>query len=286
MNDSKKWAQDFFNEHGIWPIAGGSGEGDPPPPPPVDWKATLPAEFKDHPSIKEIKSVDDLAKSWVNVQKLIGPEKLPLPKDEKDPLWDTVYDRLGRPKDPSGYKLPTVDLPKGFEFSKEGTDEFLKQAHALGLNDRQVAGLYSFYASTQGKQYQAIMDQREQAANEAEQALRKEWGKGYDANIERAKRVIVASLGKEKAAEAFKKYGTDVMALQLLANVASKMSEDQLGDSLIKTEVTADEARAEIQKITADFNGPYYKADHPEHEAAIKRVSQLYSIVHGDTPVI
>ena len=75
----------------------------------ADWKSSLSDEIRSDKSLENIKDVEGLAKSYVHAQKLVGADKIPVPNKfatEKD--WDAVYEKLGRPKDASGYKY---DLP-------------------------------------------------------------------------------------------------------------------------------------------------------------------------------
>ena len=44
-----------------------------------DFLSTIPEELREHPSLSPIKDVENLARSYVNAQKLIGADKIPLP---------------------------------------------------------------------------------------------------------------------------------------------------------------------------------------------------------------
>ena len=64
------------------------GVGGEPTPPARDWKANLPEDIRNDTSLAPIKDIEGLAKSYVNAQKLIGRDKIPMPKDENDPVWN------------------------------------------------------------------------------------------------------------------------------------------------------------------------------------------------------
>ena len=68
----------------------------------------------------DFKTPADLAKSWVNAQKLIGKEKIPLPGEKATKEdWDVVFSRLGRPEKPEGYTLPEIEVPDDFPLPAE-----------------------------------------------------------------------------------------------------------------------------------------------------------------------
>jgi len=52
------------------------------------------------------------------------------------------------------------------------------------------------------------------------------------------------------------------------------------------TELTPEDAQAEIDTIKGDPDGPYWKSGTRQHDEAVDRVSNLYSAIHGDGPAI
>jgi hypothetical protein len=70
----------------------------------------------------------DMAVGYRHLEKLIGGEKVPVPKGESDTEgWERVYKALGRPATPEDYKLS--DMESAAEY------------HKLGLSARQASGL-------------------------------------------------------------------------------------------------------------------------------------------------
>ena len=63
-------------------------------------------------------SQEELARGYVNAQRLIGTKRLEAPQPtwtEKE--WGALYDTLGRPKELERYTLPQgTELPDGFKF--------------------------------------------------------------------------------------------------------------------------------------------------------------------------
>ena len=144
----------------------------------TDWKASLSEDIRADKSLENIKDIEGLAKSYVHAQKLVGADKIPVPNKfatEKD--WDAVYQRLGRPEDPSGYKY---DLPEDQNLDAEALNSFSDQAHKLGLLPGQANGVVKFYNDAMSK-IQQNQDSVAVAAREnSTKELKQEWGQAYD----------------------------------------------------------------------------------------------------------
>lgn len=68
-----------------------------------DFLTLLPEEYQTDPTFSKFKSVEDLAKSYKNVEQLVGADKSQLFKIPKDGDLSEVYNALGRPEDVDGY---------------------------------------------------------------------------------------------------------------------------------------------------------------------------------------
>jgi len=81
--------------------AAGGNTGTPNPgqgAAPTDWRSSLPKELQENAAIKKYTSVEALAGAYVNAQKLIGSDKIPLPgKHATEEDWKNIYSKLGLP---------------------------------------------------------------------------------------------------------------------------------------------------------------------------------------------
>jgi len=71
-----------------------------------EWYEELPDELKNDKSIQKFPSVDKLAKSYVELERLLGKAMF-LPEEDKPEEWEKVYNRLGKPKDIQEYEEPS-----------------------------------------------------------------------------------------------------------------------------------------------------------------------------------
>lgn len=162
---------------------------------PSDTKTTwydslnLSDENKAVVNTKNFKDVNDLIKSYVNIEKLAGVDKselirIPKAKEGEEPDYSEVYKALGRPDKSSDYELPDND------FAKAAAEEMFKQ----GLTKKQAKALSEWVsqysegqASASRKKYE---EEKESAAAKQIEALKKEWAADYDLNIEISKQAV------------------------------------------------------------------------------------------------
>jgi len=239
----------------------------------VDWREGLDPAVKSHPSIQNFKSPGDLAKSWVEAQKLIGRDKIPVPGEKATKEdWDMVFERLGRPKDATGYTLPEVKLPEGYpEPNKEFMETFKAKALELGMLPAQVNGLYQWFMDSQVNEFNQYGEQRTKERGEAENALRKLWGKAFEQNFQIAEQAV-NKYGTEAFIQKLKATGlnNDPDMVKFIADMAKNFSEDKIAGKPVGLTLSPEEAIAEIKKIQAeamkDRNHPMNNKHHPEYE--------------------
>lgn len=252
-----------------------------------DWREGLDVSIKEHPSIKNFKSPSDLAKSWVEAQKLIGRDKIPVPGEKATKEdWDIVFERLGRPKDATGYKLPEIKYPEGYPTPKEEqVKAFMSKAHELGLLPAQVAGMYDWFMKSQVDEFSTYTQERDTSRVTAENALRKAWGKAFEQNYAIAEQAVI-KYGNENFIEKLKASGmnNDPDVIEFIASMAKNMAEDTITGKPPGLTLSPEEAMAEIKKIQAeamkDKNHPMNSKQHPEHEYFLNKWKSLHEMAY------
>ena len=116
-------------------------------PAPVDWKASLPEDVRADPSLTDIKDVDNLAKSYINGQKLIGKNRIALPDDKAtDEEWSSFYSSIGRPEKSGAYQFgERPALPEGLEYDEAFESNFRDLSYKAGLSSAQAKAIYDGY---------------------------------------------------------------------------------------------------------------------------------------------
>jgi len=236
---------------------------------------SLPEDIRHEPVLKNFKSWDSLAKSYVHANRKLGvpsEQLLQLPQGENAD-WNGVYSALGRPESPEGYELNgSGDLADGFR----------QQAHQLGLNQKQASELLNWYSDSQ-----ASVDQSDDEDFATEQVqwvaqLQKEWGDSYIKNKQLAERAF-HQFADPDALDVMNKtgLGTHPSLVKMFAQIGQILSEDgaltgnqegRIGG------ITSGSAKTRIDELLndKDFTDRYYNQYHPRHSDAVNQMQRLY----------
>ena len=242
------------------------------------WLDTLPPEYKENASIKGFKSVEDLAKSYIHAQGMIGAEKIVIPgKQSTDQDWEGVFAKLGRPESPDKYELKASE-----SHDPEFIKSFKEAAHKSGLLPKQVEGLYGFYNEVAKKQQENLELQMKKEMDDGIANLRKEWPDSeYEKNLGVAKNAVNTFLGEEG-----KKWlnesgmGNNPMMIKFMHKIGLAMGEDSLkGGGGVSFNEGRESAQSKLNAIMGDSKHPYFDSSHPNHKAAVQEVGSYYSII-------
>lgn len=254
----------------------------------VDWVGSLPADHQSVVKIKGWKTPSDAIKSYGELEKLVGHDKIAAPKKDAKGNYlpgefDRVMTQLGRPKDAKEYKeSESFKLPDGMVLDQKFMDEFKAEAHKAGLLPSQYAFVMDQLAKTiqQGTQLQT--EQTQKKHNEAVVNLRTRWGQAYESKVKLANDMLANFTNKETAVEVIKKYGDDPAIIELLGNIGANFSEDTLmRNNMAVTMLTPDQARQEIQKVRSDNHVALMDNMHPQHKYWVDKLDELYRMANS-----
>jgi hypothetical protein len=124
------------------------------------------------------------AKGFVNLRKSFD-SRIPLPgPDADESQWGEIYDKLGRPSDPTQYQFNHLqDAPELADIEVEARENFRGVAHRLGLTQKQIDGLTQWNDSFRKTQYEAFENAPKYAAEKAKEVLTKKYGPDRDRNL-------------------------------------------------------------------------------------------------------
>ncbi len=261
-----------------------------PPPagegyPAGDWRATLPDDLKQEPSLKVIHSVEAMTKSYINAQKAIGADKVVLPgKHATDEDWQKFYDATGRPA-LDKYELPEIKDAR--VVTKENLNALKPIAHKLGVNPKQLEPVLNWFEQNLANSEKAKADQSTAAQLESLRGLQTEWGKAFEQKSAWAARVIAEDMGADglKFMKDHPEFGNNPLLIKYFAKVGEdRYKEDKVlnpgGGKGIPTPV---EAIRQVNDILAQGTAhPYGNVDHPNHKAAVADVQELMNSAYPD----
>ena len=247
------------------------------------WKETISEEFRNDPNISKFTEIDALAKSYINATRMIGQDKVAVPNENStDDQWNEVYGKLGRPESADKYQLEVQSETAPLDES--AIKQFAENAHQLGLNNKQAQGILEFYKnSMEGSVQQARVDTETAQAN-AEQELRKEWGRSYDENIKKAGAIAKANMSEDILNMELKdgtRIGDHPSVIKGFASIANLMSEDKLVSTESENVDRGTDYEAEISKLVNDRDGPYWNKAHPDHDKVVQQVFTLRTMQNG-----
>jgi len=220
--------------------------------PSTSWQDSLSDELKTNPSLKSFDSVENLAKSYVHAQGLIGKKGVFVPDNKAtDEEWGKFYDSIGRPK-AEEYNL---DAPKDVKVNEKLVSTFKDLAHKNGLLPKQAQAILEGFVTQEQAMHTEVSTDNEAQKATAIKELRTEWGAGYGKKIEQAK-VAINEFGSEGFREFLDSKGLsdDVHMIKLLANMGATLSEDKLRGEFRSTEGnrTPDNIQARLDAVLAD----------------------------------
>lgn len=210
--------------------AGGGAAAAAAAAPATDWTTGLPELDVGYVQNKGWKSPADALNSYRNLEKHIGvsPDQLiRLPKAdaseaEATAAMNSLYDRLGRPATPDGYK---IEIPKEHgspEFAKGAADAF----HKAGLSDKQAKAVTDFFngfasetLKTRGAEYEAKVEQ-------GRTNLKKDWGAAFDENSRQARTAVKEFVTDPKIIDAIESVVGYDGCLKFFQSLGSKIGTD------------------------------------------------------------
>lgn len=255
-----------------------------PPAAVADWKAALPEDVRADPGLQKYTSIEALAKGYLNVQKMIGSEKVPVPKTEDD--WARWYDAAGRPKEPGGYEFKEVQLPEGMNYNTELEGAFKSVAHQAGLNVQQAQALRDWFAAQQGEAFSTDSRAAIEARNTAEAALKRELGNAYDGYVSAAKAALAEYTSPDFVAFLDKSgLGNHPELVKAFGRIGREtLGETKLKSAGVAVEPTAAELDVKIADFRSSHRGALYDKTHPDHARLTAELTRLYSTRFPDEP--
>jgi hypothetical protein len=260
-----------------------------PEAPAFSWKSKLLSDIQKAPSLQKYEDTPEglskAVESHLNLEKLLGNEKVPIPKDANDKEgWARFNKAMKVPEKSGDYRLADVTIPesmKGLTFDKK---EFAEVVHSVNATPEQAKALWSKYTQLNMQAYNKALEAHKAKVTEGINSLRNEWGDAYDGNVDLGQTVINKFAGDQESAD-------EITALLLgsptgikfLSKIGAQFAENKMGEFQLKRFARSpEEAQNEIDSIRKDPNHPYMsdKASPAEHQRAVDYVNGLYAVVN------
>lgn len=225
---------------------------------PASWYDNIQdTDLKGYLQNKGWKDPGELAVGYRNLEKLVGHDKIPMPKGEDDAEgWSRLYDAAGRPKSAEEYKLAVPQGDDG-QFAKAAAGKF----HELGISQKQAAALSEWWNGQQQNVQQAQQQQLGQRAEQEMAQLKTDWGQAFDENVNLGKRAAQTfGLDQAKLEGLEQAWGTKGM-MEFMAKIGRGLTEHNFegGNTTQGFGMTPEAAKARIGALQQDkeFIGKY-----------------------------
>jgi hypothetical protein len=247
----------------------------------IDFKSLIPEEYKEEKALSNFNNMEDLLKSYLHAQKMVGANKIAVPnKMATEDDWKEVFKKLGAPEKPDDYKYSF----KEDEINPEQLKSFNETAHKLGLLPKQAESLIKFYQEMNSVGEQSKLQTAQAKQLEAESLLKKEFGAEYGKRLDQAKRLASETFGKDLLNNTIlqdgSRLGDNVEIIRAFTMLADKLSEDEIvkGDDV--GYMTAGQIEKEISQLTEEGSA-YWNKNHPNHRKAVEEVYKLRQQLNG-----
>ena len=233
-------------------------------------------EDRAYAQTKGFKEPGEVVGLYRNLEKLLGGEKLPMPKGEADVEgWNRVYKAIGRPETPEGYKLPVpAEGDKGFAADAS------KWFHDAGLSVKQANLLAKNYAEY-GARVQNAQQTAIDARNAAElETFKREQGQLFDAKLEMGRRAAKQFGFSNEELVAFERAVGTKALLTRFAAIGEGMGEHVVvGDARGPISATSAQGQIDLLKKDPEFQAKYLSGD----ADAKQRMAELLAAANGMT---
>lgn len=244
------------------------------------WIDNLSDEYRSHPKISQFKSVEDMAKSYMNMEKSFG-NRIPMPSEDWDESqYNDFYNKLGRPESPDGYEFNKAEgLPEDFQVNEDFQKEFAQTAHEAGMTKAQAQKAWNMLQQKTYESQKNAIDSYEASIKERHDALKQEWGSEYDKNIAAAKKLM--NMAGDEWIEYLKKsgLGREPEFIKVSAKLGKMLAEDNIQPTRQeKATLTPAQADEQISKLWSENHDILMDKMHPERPALMKKLHELNKI--------
>jgi hypothetical protein len=240
---------------------------------PTKWLDLLPEDLKTSSELSRVKSLEDLAKNYVQSQKFIS-SSVRIPAEDAPPEeLDKFYSRLGVPETPDKYEISVSEDFKALGMVPDDSmlEGFKSVSKKNNLTPKQAQGVVDGYYELEAEKAKVLVEQANNEFAESQQVLKKEWRGAYQDNVD----LINANLTRifpEGSLEKLKSSGLlrDANFIKSIHSLTKMLSGDTLyieGQEIADVDNSLAGKEKELQKLLyGNYNSP----------ASQERASKLY----------
>jgi len=201
-------------------------------------------KLREHAKLQEFKTPADLAKSYLEAQKLLGKRTIglaPLKEnatDDEKKAWDAEYRKLqGVPEKPEDYQIQIPEGRKILDQDKGFYDWFLKTSHELGQSPAQAQAWFDRFNAFTAEYWEGQTKAAQETREQSRTALAAHYGgeKQLGEAAELAKRgfqhlAALEGLDADEAKAFAENYGEEAPFVRIFARLGKTIGDHEIKD--------------------------------------------------------
>ena len=251
--------------------------------------ATLPKDLAENPSLSRYSTPESLARAYVNLERTLGQEKVPIPKDPNDQeAWDRYYTAGGRPPEPQAYSFVKPDkLPDGMVWDENMEGWWRGAAFESGLSQRQAQRLVDQYRDRYAAQIDMSNRQADREIVDGKAVLQRDWGSEYETRRAIAKAAFLAlpAVVQQRAKDSG--LARDPQYIKSLyeqrVSITGERQPRPPGESA-EGDPTA--LRGRIAAFRSQHDAALKDVAHPEHDLRLKELTDMHNRLFVEAPAV
>lgn len=217
---------------------------------PSDWRQALAEEYRSHKSLQNYKSIDDLAKSHLHLEKMLGQKQQGIVGEPAK----TVYE-------PDAYKYQAEEGKP--QVAPEIFDKVSAKAAALQIAPAQFQELVNEFLGAESEFMSQSQEAQKAEMLNADKSLKEEWGAHYEEKIEGAHKAFELFATQEiKEQVASFPASVKVGLTKMMAGIFGKIGETSMQKGGVDSGTSAQQqALSRIDAIRKDSSHPFHSGD-------------------------
>lgn len=242
------------------------------------WRNTLPEDIRDETCLGTCKSVEGMARQYINAQKMIGKDKVALLNEHSTEADKEAWALAnGRPVTAEDYGLKRPDEFPEELFSADYAKTWQERFFKYGVSKEAAEAMFRDWNQDTLQARQNADKEIEAKKQQAEDDLRAEKGTAYDQQLHYANVAIAEGVdGNEEFQKLVTdRFGNDTDFIRLMMKLGSKFAEH--GVMTVPSMPTPSDIQVQIDEIMAT---PEYRGGpgiSPSlHRTVVQKVARLF----------
>lgn len=256
------------------------------------WRDSLPEDIRGHASLSKFETQEGLAKSYLNLEKMLGQEKIPVPKEGDTEGWQRYYKAGGLPEKPDyGFTKPET-LPEGFQYDEAMDTRLATIFHKANVLPAQAKPLRDELMAlvSEGAQENLQAANAQKAARDLEvqrgtEALKQEWGQAF----EQRGKVAGAAINKFLSPETIAALDSAGIAnnpaiVRDMYNLGVKLAGEKELIGAVETSQSPTDLDAAIAAHRSAYEAVLMDKSHPDHNLRVQERNRLFEKRYNTVP--